>query len=117
MINLVPCRIKAVPDTVNTVYKLESTNIVLRPGNIIFLRWGTKYILEPDGLPQGVLGVLIRAVDLHPGDIDEIPPHSVHRGSPDLGPRLLDPKKRRTDKPPAAEMPGLLSRLEALTNS
>ncbi len=117
MINLVPFRIKAVPDDVNRVYKLASTLILLRPGNIIPLRWGTKYILEPDGLPQGVLGVLIRAVDLHPGDIDEIPPNSVHRGSPELGPRLLDPKKRKTDKSPAAEMPGLLSRLGALSAS
>jgi hypothetical protein len=113
VINLVPIRCVAVPDTVDNVHRLPRTVPLFEPGNIINLRWNRRYILEPDGMPQGVL---VRAVDLIPGDIEEEPPMTVHHGQPDLGPRLLSPKKRKGDNN-NAEMPGLLSRLEALTNS
>ena len=116
IINLVPIRCQQVADNVNNVSKLDNDLPLLRTGNITNLRWGKKYILEPDGLAEGVMGVLLRAVDLIPGAIDEMPPVSVHGGQPDLGPRLLSPKKRKGDNNDA-EMPGLLSRLQALTNS
>jgi len=113
IINLVPIRYQEVPDDVDSVHKLDSARPLLRTGHVLPLRWGRKYILEPDGLADGVL---LRAVDLIPGAIEEIPPMSVHGGQPVLGPELLSPKKRKGDNN-EAEMPGLLSRLEALTNS
>jgi hypothetical protein len=116
MINLVPIRCVAVPNTVDDVHRLPRTVPLFEPGNIINLRWNRRYILEPDGMPQGVL---VRAVDLISGDIDDIVPMNRHGGRPDLGPRLYIPKKRKRNKKKsdtkATEMPGLLSRLEALT--
>ena len=116
VINLVPIRCVAVPNTVDDVHPIPQTVPLFLPGNIINLRWHRRYILEPDGMPQGVL---VRAVDLIPADIDDTVPMNRHGGRPDLGPRLYIPKKRKHKKKAsdksATEMPGLLSRLEALT--
>ncbi len=116
VINLVPIRCVSVTNTVDDVHRLPRTVPLFEPGNIINLRWNRRYILEPDGMQQGVL---VRAVDLIPGDIDDIVPMNRHGGRPDLGPRLYIPKKRKRKKKKsdtnATEMPSLLSRLEALT--
>jgi hypothetical protein len=106
LINLVPIRFVAVTDVIDRAFQLQRTETVHKPGNIIRLRWDRRYILEPD--VPGVLGVLIRAVDLIPGDgISDIVPLDVHRGDPLLGAVHGN----------HAEMPSLLSRLEALTHT
>ena len=79
-------------------------NPVLRAGSLTHLEWGKEYVLQPQDVDDRVM---IRAVDLDPPMIDEIP--SMHNWGG-------NPRKWLPDKPVAA-MPSLLSRLQALTTA
>jgi hypothetical protein len=112
VINLTPIRIStempAFP--LNAVQSIPKDNLLhplLTPGAITHLAWGQKFILQPENRD---VGVLIRAVDLmDDGEISDVPPFHVHNGNPNqMLPTFVDQE--------GLEMPGLLCRLQDLTN-
>jgi hypothetical protein len=81
------------------------------PGCITHLSWGREYIVQ---LPDQQLGVWFRAVDLHPTMIDDVPPMNTWDADP--AKFMLEPADNFDGNVKAA-MPGLLSRLGALSAS
>ena len=86
--------------------QLVNINMIaaLPAGTISHLSWDKEYVFQPVG--RG-LGILIRLVNLTPLEDDGIPP--LHHWGDD--PRKWLPEAR------APDMPGLLSRLHALTDT
>jgi hypothetical protein len=88
-----------------TLPDISLFNPVLRTGSLTHLEWGKEYVLQPQGVDDRVM---IRAVDLDPGMIDEVP--TMHNWGGDVNKWLPDESNQ-------AAMPSLLSRLGALSAS
>jgi len=87
-----------------TLPDISTYKAPLSAGSITHLEWGKEYVLQPEDVDDRVM---IRAVDLDPQQIDEIPVMQNWGGNP----RKWLPEKNK------AAMPSLLSRLQALTNT
>ena len=104
VVNLKPMHFGAFQPGQGQLVDIRPSTVPLPAGTISHLSWDKEYVFQPVGLG---LGILIRLVNRTPVEDDGIPP--VHRWGGN--PALWLPEAR------APDMPGLLSRLHALTDT